>query len=84
MRLGSTEAVKRAVAVGLGASPVLACTIEEEVRDGRLCAVALRDAPLQKSLRLVWRDDLPSEDPLLHYLAGISRNPGRGIEAGAI
>jgi DNA-binding transcriptional LysR family regulator len=79
MRLGSTEAVKRAVAAGLGASLVLACTIEEEVGAGRLCAIPLREAPLQKSLRLVWRDDLPSEDPLLRYLADVWRNPGREI-----
>ena len=79
MRLGSTEAVKRAVAAGLGVSLVLACTIEEEVRDGRLCAVPLRSAPLQKSLRLVWRDDLPSQEPLLRYLADLS-----GLADGAI
>jgi len=84
MRLGSTEAVKRAVAVGLGASPVLACTIEEEVRDGRLRAILLRDEPLRKSLRLVWRDDLPGEDPLLRYLADFSWNSAREVHVAAM
>jgi len=74
MRLGSTEAVKRAVETGLGASLVLACAVEQEVRDGRLCAIPLRDQPLQKSLRLVWRDDFPYDDPLISYLAAVAAN----------
>ena len=69
MRLGSTEAVKRAVEAGLGASLVLACSVEQEVREGRLRAIALREHPLKKSLRLVWRNDLPREDPLIAFLA---------------
>lgn len=76
-RLGSTEAVKRAVAAGLGASLVLACAVEQEVRDGRLCALALDDAPLQKSLRLVWRNDLPDDDPLLGYLVAAAAPAAR-------
>jgi DNA-binding transcriptional LysR family regulator len=68
MRLGSTEAVKRAVEAGLGASLVLACAVREEVRAGRLCAIPMRDEPLQKSLRLVWRNDLAADHPLLGYL----------------
>jgi LysR family transcriptional regulator, transcriptional activator of the cysJI operon len=79
MRLGSTEAVKRAVAAGLGASLVLACTIEEEVRDGRLRAIPLRDHPLRKSLLLVWRNDLPADVPLLRFLADVHRARVRHI-----
>jgi DNA-binding transcriptional LysR family regulator len=69
MQLGSTEAVKRAVEAGLGISLVLACAVTQEVREGRLCALALEERPLEKSLRLVWRDDVPTSDPLLGYLA---------------
>ena len=69
MRLGSTEAVKRAVEAGLGVSLVLSCSVVEEVKAGRLCALPLDDQPLHKSLRLVWRDDLPEDEPLLDYLA---------------
>ena len=73
MRLGSTEAVKRAVEAGLGVSLVLACAVEQEVRDGRLWALSLHDAPLRKSLCLVWREGLPSDDPLLlHLIAAAS------------
>jgi DNA-binding transcriptional LysR family regulator len=68
MQLASTEAVKRAVEAGLGASLVLACAVEQEVREGRLHALALRDQPLEKSLRLVWRNDLPASDPLIGFL----------------
>jgi DNA-binding transcriptional LysR family regulator len=69
MQLGSTEAVKRAVEAGLGVSLVLACSVAEEVRSGRLHALALRDGPLEKTLRLVWRSDLAMDEPLLSYLA---------------
>lgn len=72
MRLGSTEAVKRAVEAGLGASLVLACAVEQEVRDGRLCAIPMRDHPLQKSLRLVWRHDFRQDHPLISYLADVA------------
>lgn len=79
MRLGSTEAVKRAVEAGLGVSLVLACAVEREVREGRLWAVALGDMPLQKSLCLVWREGLASDDPLLrHLIAAAARNAPHG------
>lgn len=69
MSLGSTEAVKRAVSAGLGVSLVLACAVTQEVREGRLCAIPLEDQPLEKSLCLVWRDDLEHDEPLLGHLA---------------
>ncbi|HVX92154.1 MAG TPA: LysR family transcriptional regulator [Xanthobacteraceae bacterium] len=76
MQLGSTEAVKRAVEAGLGASLVLSCAVVNEIREGRLCALALADRPLQKALRLVWRDDLPNDEPLLAHLAAAGRRTG--------
>ncbi len=81
MRLGSTEAVKRAVEAGLGASLVLACTVKQEVLDGRLCALSLRDRPLNKSLRLVWRGDLSLKEPLIGYLAAQSNRIGKRTKA---
>jgi DNA-binding transcriptional LysR family regulator len=72
MRLGSTEAVKRAVEAGLGVSIVLACSIEQEIREGRLYALPLRGRPLTKSLRLVWRNDLSAIEPLIEYLTAQS------------
>ncbi|HEY5226069.1 MAG TPA: LysR family transcriptional regulator [Methylovirgula sp.] len=76
MRLGSTEAVKRAVEAGLGASLVLACTVEKEVRERRLCAIPLRDATLQKSLCLVWGESISSDDPLLLHLIAAAADGG--------
>ncbi len=81
MRLGSTEAVKRAVEAGLGASLVLACTVKQEVLDGRLCALSLRDRPLNKSLRLIWRADLSLKEPLIGYLAAQSNRIGKRTKA---
>jgi DNA-binding transcriptional LysR family regulator len=72
MQLGSTEAVKRAVAAGLGVSLVPACAVIEEIRDGRLCILPLKGQPLQKSLRLVWREDLSKDEPLLAYLTAMA------------
>lgn len=79
MRLGSTEAVKRAVEAGLGASLVLACAVEQEVREGRLRAVTLREQPLEKSLRLVWRQDWPREEPLIAFLARVAGASPAGL-----
>ncbi len=77
MQLGSTEAVKRAVEAELGVSIVLSCTASKEVQEGRLCALQIEGEPLQKSLQLVWRDDMPASEPFLAYLAGTIDLPGR-------
>lgn len=75
MRLGSTEAVKRAVEAGLGMSLVLACAVEKEVAEGRLCAISLDDQPLAKSLCLVWRNDTPNDCPMLSHLVAAATPP---------
>ncbi len=41
MRLGSTEAVKRAVQAGLGISIVLSSSVASEIQDGKLIAIPL-------------------------------------------
>jgi DNA-binding transcriptional LysR family regulator len=80
MQLGSTEAVKRAVAAGLGVSLVPACAVIEEIRDGRLCVLPLEGQPLEKSLRLVWREDLSRDEPLIVYLtAAAERAEAQGF-----
>jgi DNA-binding transcriptional LysR family regulator len=66
LELGSTEAVKRGVAAGLGVSVVLALTVVREVRDGQLLARPLLPA-LTKTLHLVRRADLVM-DPLFDFL----------------
>lgn len=70
MSLGSTEAVKRAVSAGLGASLVLQLSVAE-FATGKLAPVAVRPLTpaLRKPLHLVWRAELSINNPLLTYLA---------------
>jgi DNA-binding transcriptional LysR family regulator len=53
MNLGSTEAIKRSVAAGVGVAFVSALTIEQEVQDGRLVSLRLRECRLRRSLHVV-------------------------------
>lgn len=55
MQLGSTEAVKQAVKVGLGVSVVLASAVADDVRSGSLCAIPLVNPVLCKDLFLITR-----------------------------
>ena len=57
MSLGSTEAIKRSVAAGVGVAFVSALTIEQEVHDGRLVTFRLHDCPLHRSLHVVQARD---------------------------
>ncbi|MFN3891923.1 MAG: LysR family transcriptional regulator [Beijerinckiaceae bacterium] len=57
---GSTEAVKKAVQAGLGASVVMRSSVTEELASGRLAAVPIKDVPLTKELKLVRPNDLPA------------------------
>jgi DNA-binding transcriptional LysR family regulator len=50
MKLGSTEAAKRAVQAGLGISLVLASIVSDEISSGRLCALSLGKRKLKKDL----------------------------------
>jgi DNA-binding transcriptional LysR family regulator len=65
--LGSTEAVKRAVAAGLGVSVVLALSVVREIRDQELVVRPLAPA-IAKQLMLVRRDDVGSAHPLIACL----------------
>ncbi|MBI3148056.1 MAG: LysR family transcriptional regulator [Betaproteobacteria bacterium] len=58
LRLGSTEAVKRGVKVGLGVSLVLLGTVLDERRDGSLVAIPLEGERPQKNFYIVWPDSL--------------------------
>lgn len=55
LKLGSTEAVKRAVMARLGVSVVLALSVLEEKHNGSLVVRPLKPA-LQKPLWLIWRN----------------------------
>jgi DNA-binding transcriptional LysR family regulator len=57
MTLGSTEAIKRSVAAGVGVSFVSSLTIQQELQDHRLAMVALRGFRVKRSLHVVQASD---------------------------
>ncbi|HEY3382547.1 MAG TPA: LysR substrate-binding domain-containing protein [Vicinamibacterales bacterium] len=57
MNLGSTEAIKRSVAAGVGVAFVSALTIQQELHDRRLVGLRLRDCRMRRSLHLVQARD---------------------------
>ena len=65
MSLGSTEAVKNAVAAGLGVAIVSRLTVELELRSGSLVLIELADLTIRRALHLV-------------ELRGKSRSPAAG------
>lgn len=54
MELGSTEAIKQAVAVNLGVSIVSTHSFSQEVMLGRLCSVPIADLSLRRGIYLVY------------------------------
>ncbi|MEM8778791.1 MAG: LysR family transcriptional regulator [Cyanobacteria bacterium P01_G01_bin.49] len=69
MKLGSTEAVKRAVQAGLGISIVLSSSVTSEVLSGKLIAIPLICArqSLNKNLLVIWRENLSEVSPLQKF-----------------
>lgn len=65
--LGSTEAVKHAVAAGLGVSLVLAGAVAEEVAAGSLCAIPLDGVRLRKRLFVALNESTPSSAPSARF-----------------
>jgi DNA-binding transcriptional LysR family regulator len=53
MSLGSTEAVKNAVAEGLGAALVSRLTVDLELASGRLCALEMKGLSIRRALHLL-------------------------------
>ncbi len=64
MQLGSTEAVKKAVAAGLGISLVLTSAVCREAATGELCAIPFALPAPSKNLYAIWPDfAAPSDRP---------------------
>jgi DNA-binding transcriptional LysR family regulator len=74
MTLGSTEAVKRAVAAGLGISLVLRLSVTEFLND-QMSGLAVRPlAPaLRKPLYIVWREEMSDAAQLADRLASVGQ-----------
>ncbi len=59
MELGSTEAIKQAVAANLGVSIVSTYSFTQEVMLGRLCTVRISDLNLRRRIYLVYLRNMP-------------------------
>lgn len=81
MDLGSTEAIKRSVAAGVGVAFVSALTIEQEVRDKRLATFRLHDCRLHRSLHLVQARDRVVSKAVGAFLALLDEAAARGVSA---
>jgi DNA-binding transcriptional LysR family regulator len=68
MTLGNTEAIKRAVAAGIGLAFVSALTIQQELADRRLVRIPLRDFSLHRDLHLVQRQNHAPSPALAAFL----------------
>jgi LysR family transcriptional regulator, low CO2-responsive transcriptional regulator len=77
-KLGSTEAVKRAVAAGLGVSLVLEPTVADEVKAGTLLARPLRGRALSKTLHIAHAAALPAQAPARALAALLLQGAGGG------
>jgi DNA-binding transcriptional LysR family regulator len=74
MELGSREAIKGAVAAGLGVAVVSCTTITKEVRLGELVAIPL-DPPLRRQLTLVYPQEKFRSKLLQSFLDFLDKSP---------
>jgi DNA-binding transcriptional LysR family regulator len=62
---GSTEAVKRAVRAGYGASIVMEASVADEVATGQLVALRIEEVELDKEIMLIVPETLPPTAPAM-------------------
>jgi DNA-binding transcriptional LysR family regulator len=74
MELGSREAIKGAVAAGLGVAVVSSTTVIKEVKLGELIAIPL-DPPLRRQLSLVYPQEKFRSKLLQSFLDFLERSP---------
>lgn len=75
--LGSTEAVKRAVAAGLGASVVLARAVQPEVASGALSVCRLKGKSLTKPFYIAIRKDRAAAVPAVRMFDFLVTEPAQ-------
>jgi DNA-binding transcriptional LysR family regulator len=59
MSLGSNEAIKHAVAAGLGIAVLSRLAVKTELASGRLAEIPVQGFPLRRRWHVVWRSDRP-------------------------
>lgn len=77
LRLGSTEAVKRAVRAGRGISLVLEAAVSDEVRAGQLVALQLNGIELAKDLKIISPSGLPEAAPATRFISHVLKGTVR-------
>ncbi len=80
---GSTEAVKRAVRAGCGASIVMESSVADEVAASRLVALRVEGVELAKEIRLIVPETLPATAPAM-ALFEASRSWGGAVSKDAL
>lgn len=76
VELGSTTAIKAAVASGLGPGVLSRLAVEADVREGRLVVVGVEDISFTRSIRAVWvkgRSLSPTAKRLLRHVHDAAR-----------
>ncbi len=76
VELGSTTAIKAAVASGAGAGVLSRLAVETDVQDGRLVVVATEGFSLARSIRIVWSKERPLSSSAKHLLRLIEDSTG--------
>jgi DNA-binding transcriptional LysR family regulator len=72
VELGSTTAIKIAVASGAGPGVLSRLAVETEVREGRLSVVATEDLTIKRSIRVVWAKGRPLSSAAKHLLRHVN------------
>jgi DNA-binding transcriptional LysR family regulator len=85
MSLGSTEAIKNAVAIGLGVALVSSLTLELELGIGRLRVIPLADLTIRRALHLITLEGKPPSPAASEFLRLLrARHPGDIGHAGGV
>lgn len=67
-KLGSTEAVKKAVQAGLGISIVMQSSVMEEINNGKLKAIPIDGTCIEKKLMVIHRRGLPPDSVIVRFV----------------
>ena len=82
MELGSTEAIKKAVAANLGVSIVSSRAVTLEVMIGHLCAVRVSDLDLRRRICMIYLRNSPLSSAAEGFRRFLSVPPGKREGAG--
>ncbi|HUY09919.1 MAG TPA: LysR family transcriptional regulator [Candidatus Dormibacteraeota bacterium] len=78
VELGSTTAIKTAVASGIGPGVLSRLATDADVQDGRLVIVPTEGFSLERSIRVVWRRDRPLSPLAKRLLRHVGECSGAG------